>query len=191
MDAASYLREIRKARTPNQRVAWFGALLTRESGKAVEVVGGSAIEVYLTSESYVSQDIDIVCDRPSIERVLVRWGFERIKGRSQRVYWADGSVGLVDIVGPADRSGLPPRRVSTPFGPVALSPPEPLIIRRLSRSEREGSTELFRQAVELARLGNLDWDYLESEARFERVGAQLARLRQRLANRKRAIRPRG
>jgi hypothetical protein len=177
MDAAEFAREIGKARSAEERIAWFGALLRRESGKNVEVVGGSAIEVYLTSSAYISQDIDLVGERAAIERILRDWGFHRVEGRSHRVYWTEGSLGLVDIVAQADRSGLPPREVSTPYGPVLLSAPEPLIIRRLQRSARESSEALYRQAVALARLGNLDWQYLESEARFEKVESQLKRLR--------------
>ena len=177
MDAAEFAREIGKAKSAEERIAWFGALLRRESGKDVEVVGGSAIEIYLTSSAYVSQDIDLVGERITIERTLRDWGFRQVEGRSHRVYWTERSLGLVDIVGQADRSGLRPREVSTPYGPALLSAPEPLIIRRLQRAARENSEELFRQAVALARLGNLDWQYLESEARYEKVEPQLKRLR--------------
>lgn len=177
MDATNYPKEIRKARTPEERVAWFGALLARDTGKAVEVVGGSAIEIYLSSAAYVSQDIDLVGDRAAIESTLRLWGFYPVEGRSHRVYWTDHFVGLIDIVGSADRSGLAPRQVTTPFGPVSLSAPEPLIIRRLLRADRENSVELFRQAVLLARLGGLDWEYLQSEARFEKVEDKLRELR--------------
>lgn len=152
-------------------------MLARETGKAVEVVGDSAIEIYLSSSVYVSQDIDLVGDLPRIELALERWKFRQLQGRSSRKYWTDNFVGLVDLVGPADPSGLPPRVVKTPFGPVLLSAPEPLIIRRLTRAQREKSQELFRQAVALAQLGNLDWEYLESEARYEGVEGRLRELR--------------
>jgi hypothetical protein len=181
MDRSDFEHAIRGAKTPEDRVAWFGALLTRESGTLVEVVGGSAIEIYLSSLAYVSDDIDVVGKRDAIELVLARWGFIERTGRSQRRYWSHKAVGFVDLVGTADRSGLPPRRLSTPFGPVTLSAPEPLIIRRLVRSDREKSPELFRQAVLLARKGGLDWDYLASEARYEKVEAGLKRLRSELA----------
>jgi hypothetical protein len=177
MDRAEFSRVIRSAKSPEDRVAWFGALIAREAGQAVEVVGGSAIEVYLSSSIYVSQDIDLIGDRARIELVLERWGFRQVQGRSHRRYWTDKLVGLVDLVGSADRSGLPPRKMETPYGPVLLSAPEPLIIRRLSRAQREQSTDLFRQAISLARLGHLDWDYLESEAKYEKVEVHLKELR--------------
>jgi hypothetical protein len=177
VDSREFAREIRKAPTPEDRIAWFGALLSREAGKQVEVVGGSAIEIYLSSSSYVSEDIDLVGDHAAIGGVLLRWKFKRLEARSSRLYWSHRLVGLVDLVGVADRSGIPPRTVATPHGPVSLSAPEPLIVRRLVRSSRETSAELFRQAVELARLGDLDWGYLRSEARYEKVEGQLRRLR--------------
>jgi hypothetical protein len=177
MNQAEFAREIRKARSDEGRVARFGALLARESRKLVEVVGGSAIEIYLSSSVYVTQDIDLVGDPESIARVLQGWGFRQVRGRSQRLYWSDGLVGLIDVVGPADRSGLPPRKIPTPVGPVLVTSPEPLIVRRLFRAEREKSEELFRQAVALGRLGGLDWEYLRLEARYEKVEAQLAQLR--------------
>jgi hypothetical protein len=156
------------------------ALLEKESSTAVEIVGGSAIEVYLSSSAYVSEDIDVVAKRAPVQLVFSRWGFSEVVGRSHRRYWSHKLVGLVDLVGSADRTGLPPHKVKTPFGPVTLGAPEPLIIRRLVRSDREESSELFRQAVLLARLGGLDWDYLESEARYEGVEAALKRLRKKI-----------
>ena len=117
MDRAEFAREIRRAGSAEERAAWFGALIRKETGKPVEVVGGSAIEIYLSSSIYVSQDIDLVGDRTPIELVLTKWGFRQVDGRSHRKYWTDNYVGLVDLVGSADRSGLPPRKVETPFGP--------------------------------------------------------------------------
>jgi hypothetical protein len=177
VDASEYSRAIRKARSDEDRIARFGALLSTDSGTNVEIVGGSAIEIYLSSAAYASQDIDLVGDRAAIEQALQKWGFRPIDGRSRRTYWTDGFVGLIDLVGSVDSSGLPPRRIPTAYGPVWLSAPEPLIVRRLYRSKREGSRGLFLQAVALARLGNLDWDYLVSEARYEGVELELRRLR--------------
>jgi len=181
MDRAEFERTIKRAKTPEDRVAWFGALLSKQARTTVEVVGGSAVEVYLSSSAYVSEDIGVVGRKDAIELVLAHWGFAEVYGRSQRKYWSHKAVGLVDFVGTADRSGLPPRRVMTPFGPVTLSAPEPLIIRRLVRAKREGSPELVRQAVLLARKGGLDWEYLESEARYERIEGSLKKLRKELS----------
>lgn len=177
MDGTEFAAEIRKTSRPDERVAWFGALLRRETRRNVEVVGGSAIEVYLSSASYVSEDIDLVGDKSAIEGVLRRWRFSSLEGRSQSVYWSHTELGLVDLVGGADRSGIPPRKVPTPYGVALLSAPEPLIIRRLMRAQREGSEGLYRQAVALARLGKIDWEYLTSEARYEKVEELLRRLR--------------
>lgn len=125
MDAAEFRRVMDAAPNPETRLEWFGALLAKETGKKIEIVGGSAVEIYLSSESYVSQDVDVVGSRTAIDSVLHRWEFERVAGRSHRVYWASPPIGLVDIVSAADSSGLPPRRRSTPYGPILLSAPEP------------------------------------------------------------------
>jgi len=177
MNGAEFARAVSPAPSPEARLTWFGALLCRESGTGVEIVGGSAIEIYLTSAEYVSDDVDLVGEKALIAAVLRRWGFRAIEGRSRRVYWSKKNIGLVDVVGPGDRSGLPPRQVKTPFGPVLLSAVEPLIVRRLWRSAREGSADLFEQAVKLARNRDLDWEYLEAEARFEGVASSLVDLR--------------
>ena len=159
------------------RVAWFGALLQRESRARVEIVEGSAIELYLTSADYVSQDIDVVSRRDRVTPVLRRWGFQQVKGRSQRTYWFKRDLGLVDIVGEGDRSGLRPHRIQTPYGPVLVSAVEPLIARRLVRSHREKSPEFYRQAVRLAKRSKLDWQYLDAIAKFEGVEPLLGKLK--------------
>jgi hypothetical protein len=177
MDAREFEAKIRDAPTPEDRLAWFGALLASEAGTRVELVGGSAIEIYLTSGVYVSQDVDIVGNRLALAAVLRRWGFREIDGRSHRTYWFKEGVGLVDLVGAVARSGLSPRRIETPVGPVRLSALEPLILRRLVRSKRESAPALFRQAVRLSRVAPLDWEYLEAVARFEQILPELARLK--------------
>jgi hypothetical protein len=190
MDGSQFDKIINSAPTLEERIAWFGALLQRESKTDIEIVGGSAIEIYLTSANYVSQDIDLVGRNDRIRPVLRRWGFRQMEGRSHRVYWFKPVVGLVDIVGAGDRSGLQPRRMETPHGPVLVSAVEPLIIRRLTRALREDSTELYEQAVELARRGSLDWEYLETMAEFEGVGGSLTKLRRTVQVRTRRPRPR-
>ena len=180
MDASKFDKTIATARKPEDRVAWFGALISKESRSDVEIVGGSAIEIYLSSAEYVSQDVDLVGRRDRISPVLRRWRFEQLEARSRRVYWFKESIGLVDIVGAGDRSGLPPRRVETPHGPVLISAVEPLIVRRLSRAYREQNHDLYRQARELAKLGELDWEYLETMTRYEGVYPSLKRLRKDL-----------
>ena len=177
MDADELDRILRTAPTPGDRVAWFGALLTKEVRGRIELVGGSAVEIYLSSVDYVSQDVDVVGKKEAIANVLARWRFREVTGRSRRTYWFKENVGLVDLVGSTDRSGLPPRRLETPYGFVNVGPVEPLIIRRLYRARRENSRALYDQAVKLARMGGLDWPYLEAEARYEKVAPLLKKLR--------------
>jgi hypothetical protein len=177
MNRREFDRVLRSAPTPEERIAWFGALLAKESKTDIEIVGGSAIEIYLSSAHYVSQDIDLVGSKLRIGPVLRKWGFRELAGRSHRVYWFKAALGLVDVVGAGDRSGLPPRRIKTPHGPVSISAVEPLIARRLMRAHREESSALYRQAVELARKADLDWEYLEAIAKFEGVSSLLRKLR--------------
>ncbi len=185
MDASELDACLARTRTAEERLAWFGALLAKEVGSHVELVGRSAIEIYLSSSAYVSQDVDIVGKKSRIGEVLRRWGFREVAGRSRRIYWYRKTVGLVDLVGAVARSGLPPRRVETPHGPILVSAVEPLIIRQLVRAAREPSTGLFRQALALGSLGDLDWEYLEVEAKYEKVVPSLRRLRRLLRARDR------
>lgn len=182
MDRPEFEAQIENAPSEQDRIAWFGALLGRESRLATSlvIVGGSAIEIYLTSRRYVSDDIDIVGSKRSLIPVLRRWGFAETEGRDHRVYWKKEGLGLVDLVGTAKRSGLPPRRYRTPFGDVLLGPVEDLILRRLMRASREKSEILFRQAEALAveHKRGLDWQYMKAEARYEGVAELLEALRQ-------------
>jgi hypothetical protein len=150
-------------------------------------VGGSAIEIYLTSGVNVSMDIDIVGDKAAIGGVLRRWGFRREKGRDKRIYWVKKDLGSVDLVGAKDRSGLPPRTHTTPFGDVLLAPVECLIVRRLMRASRERSTELFRQAEALAaqHKRGLDWDYIRVESGYEKVSPLFKQLKAQVLARRR------
>jgi hypothetical protein len=177
MDADKFDEIIASAPKPEDRIAWFGALLAKESRTDVEIVGGSAIEIYLSSDEYISQDVDLVGRKDRITPVLRRWRFQKVAGRSHRVYWFKKAIGLVDLVGAGDRSGLRPRQVVTPYGPILVSAVEALILRRLTRAHRERSNELFRQAVALSKQGNLDWEYLETMARYEGAGPLLKKLR--------------
>ncbi len=170
---------LRRAKAPAQRVAWFGALLAREAGTPVVLVGGSAIGVYTEGE-YVSQDIDVVGDRKRLAAILRRWGFCPEVGRSRRTYWVRDPPGLVDLVGARTKSHLSPQTLQTPYGSVHLGPPEDLITRRLMRAGAEHSTELFREAVLIAHRYRavLDWEYIRADARYEHVLPLYEQLRQ-------------
>ena len=188
MNRREFESAIGTASSEEDRVAYFGALLARESGlgKGLVLVGGSAIEIYLTAEMYTSQDIDVVGTKSAITPILLKWGFVEEEGRSRRTYWVKDGLGQVDLVGPRDRSGLPSRRWPTPFGEVMLGPVEYLIVRRLMRSSREQSAELFRQAEILAiqYQKGLDWEYLQAMAKSEHVLPLLTQLRKRTITRR-------
>jgi hypothetical protein len=173
MNRREFESAISTAQSEEDRLAFFGALLSRESGlgNRLILVGESAIEIYLTAEIYTSQDIDIVGSKEAVAPALSKWGFLEETGRSRRVYWVKNGLGQVDVVGRSDRSGLPPRPWPTPFGDVMLGAVEFLVVRRLMRSARERSPELFRQAELLAirYQKNFDWDYVRAMAKSEKV----------------------
>lgn len=54
MEAIEFDRVIESAPKREDRIASFGALLAKESQTRVEIVGGSAIEIYLSSSEYIS-----------------------------------------------------------------------------------------------------------------------------------------
>jgi hypothetical protein len=188
MNRREFESAIKSAPTEEDRLAYFGALLARETGlgRRVMLVGESAIEIYLTAEVYTSQDVDVVGTKSDIAPVLAKWGFSEAVGRSRRVYWIKKGLGQVDLVGPRDRSGLPARPWPTPFGDVMLGPVEYLIVRRLMRTAREGSPELFWQAEILAMRyrRELDWGYIRVMATAEHVLPLYEQLRQRIRARR-------
>jgi hypothetical protein len=172
MDGEKLDRILERSSSRSQRLTWFGALLAKESGAGdqLAIVGGSAIEVY-TDGAYVSSDVDLVGKKEHIRPVLRAWGFQERLGRDHRRYWYRPSVGLVDLVGPALKSGLPGLTLRTRHGAVRLAAVEDLIVHRLMRSGREHSPALFRQAVTLAERfrASLDWRYMEALSRSERI----------------------
>ena len=146
-----------------QRILNFGALLARESGSEVVVVGGSAIEVY-TRGRIVSDDIDIRAERSKIWKVLGEWGF-RDHGKT----WirSDWKI-AIDVVG--DKySGDPyrTRLVSTRYGPVRLAAVEDLIVKRLASAKHWQQPRDVGQAALLLELytAEIDQTYLEQMAR--------------------------
>jgi hypothetical protein len=102
-------------------------------------------------------DIEVVGDRKAIAEVPQGWGFRPEEGRDHRLHRVRKDLGNVDLVGPNDRSGLPPRSHTTPYGEVLHAPIEYLIVRRLVRLGREHSTALFRQAEVLAASTRTAW----------------------------------
>ena len=180
MNEAEFDREISFAEDRATALSLFGSLLAKESGlnERLVVVGGSAIQIY-TEGWYVSEDVDLVGDRTRIIPVLRRWGFVEREGRARRVYWFKESIGYVDLVGTEDRSGLPTQVVDSPSGPLRLAPVEALVIRRLVLHSRTGSEAYFEQAERLARLfpHSIDWEYVEVNAKYEKVLPVYRRLR--------------
>lgn len=181
MNAEELARILGRATSGGERNLWMGALLAKEAATDIVIVGGSAIEIY-SSGMYVSADIDLVGERPSIIKALERWGFRR-EGR----LWSRPDLGLwVDPVGrfyTGDVGRL--RVVSTPYGSVRLASVEDLIAKRLIETKvwPRGGTELLDQAVALAAeyQDEIDWDYMSRVAAGDGAEDLIPELRRRLA----------
>jgi hypothetical protein len=159
------------------RILAFGALLTRESGTDVVIVGGSAIEVY-TRGGYVSGDIDLRADRASVERVLAQWGFEH-KGR----LWIRPGWGIaVDVVADV-YSGDPYRAttISTPHGSVRIAVVEDLFVKRLAAAKHWQVEAALEEAYLLWRdyRDRMDVAYLDKQARTYKVVDLLTEVRKK------------
>lgn len=192
MDRREFEAAVAEAPSEEERLAYFGALLARETGlgSRLVIVGGSAIEIYLTAEVYTSQDIDVVGAKSVIAPVLSMWGFSEESGRSRRAYWVKDGLGAVDLVGARDRSGLPPRHWPTPYGDVMLGPIEFLIVRRLMRTVTDRDPDLFRQAEALALRypKGLDWEYIRVLGKAENVWPLVRQLESRVRARRPGLR---
>ena len=164
MNADEFEETMAKATSRPERNLWLGAILSKQVGVAVVIVGGSAIEVY-TSGKDVSGDIDVVGDRNSIIKGLETWGFQpagRLWSRKDLELW-------IDPVGKwytGDERRL--RTVTTPYGPVRLASIEDLIAKRLIETKvwPKGETDLFAQALALAAeySEEIDWEYVTEVA---------------------------
>lgn len=87
MDAAKFDRFIASAPDRESRIAWFGAILGKESETPVEIVGGPAIEIYLSSAEYASEDGDLAALAAKSHQSSADGSFTKWKGE------ATGSTG--------------------------------------------------------------------------------------------------
>lgn len=180
MNAAQIEAILSKARTRSEKILWLGALLQRESGLEVVIVGGSAIEVY-TSGKYVSEDVDIVGDRDAISSLLRAWAFHR-EGR----LWVSSTLKLwIDTVGKyysGERRRL--TTTETPYGRVQIAAVEDLIAKRLIEIREWGGPKkrLFDQALVLAveEADHIDWDYVAKVAKDDGAEDLVRELRRRI-----------
>lgn len=157
------------------RVLYFGALLAKESGSDIVIVGGSAIEIY-SRGGYVSDDIDVRAERTAVHRVLAEWGF---KDEGRLWIRADWDI-AIDVVG--DRySGDPYRAttISTPYGPVRIAVVEDVFVKRLASAKHWQVQSALKEAELLWEdyRETMDNEYLERQARTYDVVDLLAALR--------------
>lgn len=162
----------------------FGALLARESGSDVVIVGDSAIEFY-TRGGYVSGDIYVRANRRAVHRVLSTWAFKD-EGR----LWIRSDWGIaIDVVG--DRYSGDPYRdttVSTPYGPVQIAVVEDVFVKRLASAKHWQVKAALEEADLLWRdyRDSMDVAYLDRQARAYDVTDLLAAVRERSVSRRTA-----
>jgi len=165
-------RILTTAPTKHDRILFFAALLSRESGSDVVVVGGSAIEVY-TRGKYVSGDIDIRAERGPVHRTLKRWGFQD-RGR----LWTRSDWGVaVDVVGDRYSGDLyRATTVSTPYGHVRIAVVEDLFVKRLAAAKHWRVRDALKEATLLwnGYRDAMDDRYLASKAQEYHVDDLLA-----------------
>jgi hypothetical protein len=159
------------------RILYFGALLAREIGSDVIIVGGSAIEVY-TRGGYVSGDIDIRGERRPIRRTLAQWNFKEEGRLWIRMDWQIA----VDVVGNR-YTGDPYRAttVATPYGPVRIAVVEDLFVKRLAAAKHWQARAALDEADLLWRdySDKMDVAYLDRQAAAYKVVDLLAVFRTR------------
>jgi hypothetical protein len=169
---------------PTERKIRFMALLTSSLPKGRRrpvLVGGSAIEVYLDGMLRTG-DMDIVYNVGALESVLKAWRFSL--GGGLRA-WANEDLGLaVDMVG-EDYSGSYERvtTITTEYGPATITAIEDLIVKRLASAKFWNVPTDVEQSFLLAKAhyDNIDWDYVEEEARKANISDYLAKLKEMLA----------
>ena len=166
----------------HRRLLILGALLSKESGLGTEgmtVVGGSALEIY-TQGDYVSGDADIVAESEKmLTDALQSWGFHR-----EGMYWVHPEFRdlFVQFVGRYySGSENLTRIVDTLYGSVRLGAIEDLVVKRLVGARHWDRPEMFAEAeLAVRRFGReMDWKYVEAQAKKEGVVDLVERVRGR------------
>jgi len=158
----------------------FMALLSSSVPKGTQrpvLTGGSAIEVYLDGVLRTG-DMDVVYSRNKLAKALEAWHFERGSGLRSLI---NAELGLaVDLVGD-ELSGSYERvtTIMTDFGPAVIIGVEDLILKRLASAKFWKTSTDMEQAYLLAkaRSEELDWPYIEAEARKSGISDYLKKLR--------------
>lgn len=163
---------------PNERKIRLAAILTSslpKTGPRPVMVGGSAIEVYL-SGTLRTGDMDIVYNPGALTKILRLWHFERASGS-----WANDELGLsVDAVGDSlNGSYDKTTTIVTKYGPATVIGMEDLILRRLTSAKHRRYPSDMEQAYLLAKAhgDRLDWEYIEEGAKKSRTTDYLRRLK--------------
>ncbi|HMD78537.1 MAG TPA: hypothetical protein VKF39_00975 [Nitrososphaerales archaeon] len=165
---------------PTERKVRFMALLNSsmpKGGRRPVLTGGSAIEVYLDGILRTG-DMDIVYRREALERTLKSWHFASGGGLRS---WVNDDLRLaVDMVG-EELAGSYEKvsTITTDFGPAVIVGIEDLILKRLASAKFWGAAGDMEQAYLLAEShpDELDWEYLQGEAKKAEIAGYLGKLR--------------
>jgi hypothetical protein len=163
--------------TRNLKLASLCSAIFRERGIELVVVGGSAIE-FFTEGAYTSGDIDL-CVVSAAQSLTVRLRQElmgRMAAKGGPRSWQVAGA-YVDVLGTFEnmaRTGL--RKIAAPYGEVALSPPEELIVERVLVSRYPQEYEPAREcAAKLVAAGlngevEIDWGEVKRIAQDSAYG---------------------
>jgi hypothetical protein len=181
-------RVILETGDPTERKVKFLALLTSSLPKGSKprpiLTGGSAIEIYLDGILRTG-DMDLVYNMSELRKVLKAWHFEL--GPALRSY-ANEELGLaIDLVGEALKGSEDKiTTITTQYGPAFVIGIGDLILKRLASAKFRKTTTDMEQSYLLARSkeSQIDWNYLESQAKREDVTDYLKKLRTMLKSAK-------
>jgi hypothetical protein len=180
--AEEFVRVLRGEREHHRRLLILGALLAKETGLGTEgmtIVGGSALEIY-TQGDYVSGDADIVAEsEKALTTALQAWEFRR-----DRMYWVHPEFKdlFVQFVGRYNSGSQSLTRiVDTPYGSVRLGSIEDIVVKRLVGARHWDRSDMFAEAEVAVRRygGEMDWSYVETQAKREGVLDLVQRIRER------------
>ena len=165
---------------PTDRKVRFMALLSSsmpKGGRRPILTGGSAIEVYLDG-TLRTGDMDIVYRQSALEEALKAWHFSRGYGLRS---WVNEELGLaVDMVGDELNGSYDlVTTITTDFGPAVIVGIEDLILKRLASAKFWKVPSDMEQAFLLskAHARDIDWRYIEAQAKKEDVVEYLAKLK--------------
>lgn len=145
------------------------------------LTGGSAIEIYLDGVLRTG-DMDLVYKPKELRKILKAWHFEL--GSALRSY-SNEELGLaIDLVGETlNGSQDKITTITTPYGRAFVIGIEDLILKRLASAKLWNTPTDMEQSylLSMSQKSEIDWNYLEYQAKKENIGDYLEKLRTMLS----------